>query len=50
MLIYLCDYFGDNLANVLSPLRDVWVEAVQVCAETQRDDLEMIWDRIEQQE
>lgn len=44
---YLSKYFSDHLANVLSPLWDVWVEAVQVCAETQTDDLEVIWDRTE---
>lgn len=32
------------MANVLSPLWDVWVEAVQVGTEAQRDDLEVIWE------
>lgn len=41
---HLSEYFGDHLANVLSPLWDVWVEAVQVGTEAQRDDLEVIWE------
>lgn len=45
---YLSEYFGDHLANVLSPLWDVWVELVQVGAEAQRDDLEVIWNETEQ--
>lgn len=45
---YLSEYFGDHLTNVLSPLGDVWVEPVQVGAEAQRDDLEVIWDQTEQ--
>lgn len=40
---HLSEYFGDHLADVLSPLWDVWVEAVQVGAEAQGDDLEVIW-------
>lgn len=46
---YLSERFGDHLANVLSPLWDVWVEAVQVCAEAQGDDLKVIWDWTEQE-
>lgn len=39
---YLSEYLSDHLANVLPPLWDVWVQSVQVCAEAQRDDLEVI--------
>ena len=45
---YLSKYFGYHLADVLSPLWDVWVKVIQVCAETQRDDLEVIWEWTEQ--
>lgn len=44
---YLSEYFSDHLADVLSPLGDVWVEVIQVPAEAQRDDLEVIWDMTE---
>lgn len=45
---YLNEYFGHHLANVLSPLWDVWIELVQVPAEAQRDNLKVIWDQTEQ--
>lgn len=43
LLSYLSEYFGDHLTDILSPLWDVWVEVIQVLAEAQRDDLEVIW-------
>lgn len=39
---YLSKYFSDHLTNVLPPLWDVWVQSVQVGAEAQRNDLEVI--------
>lgn len=39
---YLGECFGDQLADVLSPLWDVGVESVQTPAEAQRDELEVI--------
>ena len=42
-MVYLGEQLGDHLTDVLSPLGDVGVEAVQVGAEAQRDDLEDVW-------
>lgn len=39
----LGEELGDHLADVAPPLRDVGVETVQVPAEAQRDDLEVVW-------
>lgn len=39
---YLSEYFSDHLTDVPPPLWDVWVESVQVGAEAQRNDLEVI--------
>lgn len=40
---YLSEYLSDHLTNVLPPLWDVRVQSVQVGAEAQRDDLEVVW-------
>lgn len=48
-LFYLAKYFCDQLADVLPPLGDVGVEAVQVPAEAERNHLEVIWAESEQE-
>lgn len=50
LLVYLADQVCEQLADVLSPLGDVGVESVQVPAEAERNQLEVIWAESEEKQ